>query len=596
MPSRSSTVMHRILPLLALLASASAPAATITVGNGGCQYIGLQFALDALESQPGPHTIKLKTQTIAIPNGLVLDTSNTSYTFIGGHANCSDAQPTPGQLTVLDATGGDAGTAFAINGTSSSTTPTIALRGLVIRGGSPETGPFANPEGGGLEIRGRVLVRLDAGTSVEDNTSGRGGGVYLRGDNASELATLHLLGDAFVGFNAASVSGGGVHCEDHGRIWLDRGQVSGNTTTEDGGGISLRNSCLLDSIVQAPGFAGLVGNTAGAFGGGIYMEGTGTVVLRGTPTMPFWISSNRARAGGGAELWNTAGTTTDVDFTSVVLYDNEAELSGAAITLSGPVALTMAPAAGAATCSYLGVAYGACSAIVGNHHDAGATLSSAVLLNSGSGGGGSLTLDRTLVAGNDAHNVVGAPYETSGIAVTISSSVFAGNTLRAPAFSSPSALVHLNANSVTTPLQIRHTTMTGNTVAGGVGHMLHYRNRPVDLTGAVLHNPGLLGRTQLSTATVTHRGCLVTSDNVFASAEPGYVAITANPQLGAGLVPGPTSPALDRCASAGTPTIDFNGRPRRVDQPGIGNLWGPVDIGAMERPEDDDVIFANGFQ
>lgn len=575
-----------------LAAAVPLHAATITVGNGGCQYIGLQFALDALESQPGPHVIKLRTQTIAIPNGLVLDTHDTDYTFIGGHASCADAQPTPGQVTVLDASGGDDGTAFAVNGHSSSHTPEVAIHGVVIRGGNAETGPFANPEGGGMEIRGRIFVLLDGGTSIEENASGKGGGVYLRGDNANERVTVQLLGDSFIGFNQASASGGGIHCEDHGLIYLDRGQVSGNTSADDGGGIALYNQCGLDALVQAPGFAGLVGNEAGDGGGGIYMQGRATIALRGASSMPFWVSGNAARWGAGAVLWNPDSTRVTANFRSVVIIDNHAELNGGALSVESNVDLVIAPAVSATTCSYLGVGHGACSAIVGNGHGASNNLSSVVSLYSPSDPtrAPTLTMQRTLLSGNEGHNLIGAPLENAGIAVDIVNSVIVGNTLRPPFSTTPSALVHLGTDDADTDLRIRHTTMTGNSVAGGTGHMLHYGFRPVDLTGALMYNPGLLLRTQFSDPIVSHGGCLL-------SHEAGSIApIVADPELDAGLMPGPTSPALDRCSPTGAPSVDFHGRPRSVDQPGIPDPWGRVDIGALERPADSDVIFADGFQ
>lgn len=313
-----------VLVLAGLFVAGHAAARTITVGSTGCQYIGLQYALDDLADEAGPHVIKLRTQTIAIPNGLVLDTTNTSYSFIGGHASCADATPTGSQRTVLDATGGDEGTAFAINGNGNSSRPAVVLSRLTIRGGSSETGIFSNPEGGGLEVRGRVIVQLNDATRVDSNASGKGGGVYLRGASASGLATLFIVGGSRISNNSAISTGGGVHCEEHGEVLHDNGEISFNSA-ERGGGAFVRGSCVYDAQVQAGSFSGITNNLSSLYGGGLLQEGTGPLSLRGAVDVPFWFINNIAATDGGAVfLINSTASRTTALLENVAMLGNRA--------------------------------------------------------------------------------------------------------------------------------------------------------------------------------------------------------------------------------------------------------------------------------
>lgn len=568
-----------------------ARAATITVGNGGCQYIGLQFALDELESQPGPHVIKLKAQTIAVPEGLVLDTANTDYTFNGGYVNCSDASPTAGQRTTLDASGGSDGTAFAINGTSSSATPTIRFRNITITGGNSETGPFANPEGGGMEIRGRVFVALEQQSEVQENSSGRGAGVYLRGDNASERAILQLRDDSLIAFNDASSTGGGVHCEDFGSVLLDGGQISANTSASSGGGVALRNACILDSIVQGGVFTGLVGNQAGGTGGAISKNGSGSLPIRGSANYPFWLLGNSATEGGAISMGASGPTRSGLTLRSVVIKDNLASARlGGALTVLGPVDVLMEPAAGATSCAYLGVGYGACSAVIGNRHTTRITDLGGIIQLGGDIDGGddalspSLIVRRTLLQGNEGRHVLASWYGDAGI--MLEGVAIVGNTLNTYSNTGdfPTAVIQVGRDDGTPPTTtaIRHSTITGNTPDGTGGHLVDHHASPLDLTGTILHNPGTVVRTGDSSGAVSFGGCLITHQAGAFAGSP----IVADPQLAADLTPASTSPALDRCGTSGAPTVDFRGQARVVDQPGIVNGAGALDIGAIERAAD----------
>jgi hypothetical protein len=581
-------------PALVLAAGAcwstAASALTVTVGNGGCQYIGLQFALDELAGQPGPHTVKLKSQSIAIPDGLAVSTASTSYTLIGGHAQCSDANPTPGQRTVLDATGGNDGTAMRIDGTGSSTTPTITLRGVSVRGGNSESGIGANPEGGGLEIRGRVNVRLEDATRIEANTSGRGGGIYLRGDNAGERATLWILGDSRVVGNEATGAGGGIYCAQHGQVLHDHGQVSFNTAGGSGGGAALGDTCRYDAQAQPGSFTGINNNVAD-LGAGLIIGSSLPLSLRGAPDVPFWISGNSAdREGGALVVSGGADSSAPANpalLENVVVQNNTSGgRLGAAIHLIGAVDMTIRARSDSDTCAFFGIGFGACSALVGNRN-LGLDVYGVVHLNDGlTGSAPTLTMRRTLVQNNRGINL----FSVQGAGgFDIEGSLISGNQLRSgpPGSGLPSALLWVfdAPGTVLRPQRLAYSTVVGTTSESSSGMLFDHARAALDVTGSILHAPGLFGRNSTSTGPVTHAGCLLVHDAAGWPTSPAP-PVVGSPGLGSDLTPSMSSPALDQCATAGSPSMDFRGNARAVDQPGTPNRFGPVDLGAIERSAD----------
>lgn len=569
--------------LLLVAATPSARALTVTVGNGGCNYIGLQFALDELASQPGPHLLKLKAQTIAIPDGLTLDTSDTSYELRGGHVNCSDAEPTVGQRTVLDASGGDDGTAFAINRSGTGTPPTITLSRVTVKGGSAETDPFANPEGGGLEVRGFVTVRLNTATRIEDNDSGKGGGVYLKGNGTNRPALLQINGNSRIIGNSALTLGGGIYCDEDGTVYHDHGEVSFNVAGEGGGGAYLQGRCRYDSVVDPGSYTGINNNEA-EYGAGLLVFGTGDVVLRGATNTPFWFLGNTALREGAALYMSRPGSTrTPASLESTVFMDNRTEQgrSGAAMTIAGGIDVVMRPVSGQANCSYFGVGHGACSAVVGN--SAGSlTLGGIVhLVRNEAGASPDMAIENTSFVDNTGRAVLGL---WRGGRFDVVGSLFTGNHVSGDSSVVWPGILSLDfQGEAPTPSRLAFSTVTGNSGSANAAIVAH-EAAPIDLTGSILYNPGLIGRSN-SSGTVTHNGCLLVD------ASASYPTSPVPPRVGDPLLQGDLSLpsdsiALDICASTGAPASDYRGNPRVVDQPGVPNVYGAVDLGAIERPAD----------
>jgi predicted outer membrane repeat protein len=494
-PKASRQLVVFVLFLSIYWVSAPAFAVTVTVGNGGCQYIGLQFALDELASQPGPHVLKLKTQTIAIPNGLVLNTSGTSYTFIGGHSACSDATPTAGQRTVLDAEGGNDGTAIALNSSSSSATPSVIFRGVTVRGGSPEGGIGANPEGGGLEVRGRLLVQLNAATRIEHNETNKGGGVYLRGNNSSERATLHVLGDSEIFFNNADDFGGGIYCDQQGTVLLDHGRISQNGSNR-GGGAYMADTCTFDAQVQAGTRTGFFENFAIESGGALYVVGSNSLSLRGVQSAPFWFDNNLASEGfGGALIHVNQGARTTTTLQNVVWVGNRAGTGASALMLIGAIDATLQQRNGTSNCGFPGIGYGACAAVVGNLVPSGVGyfFGAVHLEKSLAGASPTLTVRNTAFIGNRGRSLFSARGPGR---FDIAGAIIQGNHLTSGTTNNPSTLLWIETEGfdpIPPGLQqrLRFSTVVGTTADGSASTLFDHDVSGLDLTGSIVHSPGL---------------------------------------------------------------------------------------------------------
>jgi hypothetical protein len=223
------------------LPAAGAHAAILHVGaNIGCDYDDLQQAIDdadpgdIIEVAPGTYT--------STDDGFVLEAKDVD--ILGGYGCVSG---TPGGLpTVLTATEGHPVMQIY---SSASGQVRVTLAHLTISGARNTSAR----QGGGLFIGGAGRVDL-ADIRISDNAaSTRGGGLYIRNSSCGsgdDPLAVNLLEGTLVSGNSASV-GGGIAVEG-----------------EDGCPLRLSMTSPETSIAY---------NTA-AFGGGLSLSGTGTVV------------------------------------------------------------------------------------------------------------------------------------------------------------------------------------------------------------------------------------------------------------------------------------------------------------------------------
>jgi predicted outer membrane repeat protein len=207
-------------------------------------------------------------------------------------------------------------------------------------------GNHADDQGGGIHAAESMLTVIDS--TVSNNTSRDGGG----GIDADDDVDLTIAGSTFSG-NSTGPHGGGIELFDGtlsvtdstinrneltdttdfrsgGGIWtglsvvtLTRSTVSGNSSTEFGGGIGFSGGqgsslTLVDSTVS--------GNRATLGGGGIrndaYYGDAPLLVDHST------IAGNTAAQGGGIDAFGLNGFTSSVSLTSSTVAGNRASLGG----------------------------------------------------------------------------------------------------------------------------------------------------------------------------------------------------------------------------------------------------------------------------
>jgi hypothetical protein len=265
----------------------------------------------------------------------------------------------------------------------------------------------ASIEGGGIYNAGRLV--LD-NVGVTENHAPDGGGIANRGDlsvvnswieantaerNGGGIAGGVLLDRSVVRNNSAGAQGGGIHAGDENIVRISDGALEGNFAGQRGGGIfaglgqiDVQNTVLSQNVASSRGGAiaierssnltlngsQLIGNSAGAWGGAIFNEGSAIQI------------DDSTLAG------NVAG---ELPFVPPVLPEAEFASGGAIYNLAGP-------------------------------DSAHLTIRRSTLSNN--------SARRNLLAPEAAHG--GAIYSTSSGAgtarVTISDSILEGNTAGAP--------------------------------------------------------------------------------------------------------------------------------------------------------------------
>ncbi len=136
--------------------------------------------------------------------------------------------------------------------------------------------------GGGILVNAGGELTIQGGTITGNTASELGGGIHNEG-------TTTIKGGTITG-NTAGTYGGAIYSNKTLNIVnMSSGvTLSGNTAQSGGGAICTEGETTLHHVT-------LKGNNGGAYGGGIYMFGTGTVLLQSDCT----ITGNTAQTGGG---------------------------------------------------------------------------------------------------------------------------------------------------------------------------------------------------------------------------------------------------------------------------------------------------------
>ena len=161
-----------------------------------------------------------------------------------------------------------------------------------------------------LKITTEIPVEIK-NLEISGNTSG-GGGLYVEGSNCTVT-----LGEGTKIINNNAGSGGGVRNE--GQLIIDGAEISGNTATDDGGGIYVEYDGKIDMRSGS-----ISNNTAGRSGGGIYFYGSTVTLTGGT------ISGNIANGDGGGAIY--AGCQSTFSMGGSVYIPAGATVAGAPVT------------------------------------------------------------------------------------------------------------------------------------------------------------------------------------------------------------------------------------------------------------------------
>jgi predicted outer membrane repeat protein len=233
-------------------------------------------------------------------DGVIAPIASQNVHFRGGFSDCADT--TASGRTILSGTTSGANGTFSTSGTTGSYT--LILENLELR----DAGNVSR-RGGALRVEDSFTVEL-RNVLITANLAGRGGGVYVDGSDGGSVV---LTSDTSISSNTATVSGGGVFCQNGGVVLMTSGSISSNTAQDtavdplesgNGGGVALYG-CTMIQVGQG-GSRGIRLNTAARHGGGYYLRNGAQLTLDGNSTGPARVESNEAAdTGGGIAINDT---------------------------------------------------------------------------------------------------------------------------------------------------------------------------------------------------------------------------------------------------------------------------------------------------
>ena len=292
MTSRLATRFFLACAALSAFGAASfAHAAVYTVGSdGACTHTGIESAAAAADAHPGADEIHVvgTSNNLGSPDytnqAIAFSVSaNEQLDIIGGFADCSQAAST-GTRTIFDGAGGATQPVFRI---------TVATGGLV------------------------RMTYLTIQHGDEDG-SGKGGGIYFKGDGILEL------NHAVLTRNTAGYGGGAIYIVDNNNlaaVKITRSVFNGNLTPKGGGGAIFNNNSDSPLLIRDSSFQGNLAGTpvSDAQPGGAILNFR-TIAISNTLFM-----NNGASNNGGALANGDAGATQGTPQRSVIHSTSAAE-------------------------------------------------------------------------------------------------------------------------------------------------------------------------------------------------------------------------------------------------------------------------------
>lgn len=570
----------------------SAAAAVYTVGNdadGSCTHAAIQAALDAAASTPEADEVRISK---AVEYSGPLRVERGDVVIAGGYAGCSAISPSG--LSVIRGTTGETFPVLAIDlgPCTAPVPPSMRVEGLELTLGSHQ----------GVYVGGCIDLEL-ARLHIHGNSASYGAGLAISGSGAAN--TRVTLGDAVrIDDNVAVQGGGGIYAYAASlRIDGAGTVVRANRVTAAegfGGGIALFGGdaslpARASLVSSGEGGDGVVSHNAAAQGAGLHAGGHVIVeAYTGDRERPVRFDSNSAAPNGRGGAIRLAGPDAHMLVVEGVIEANLAA-TGAAVALDGGAhflmqALPQSHPADAVAC----VPATACNRISNHIATSGSGRGLVVAASGGAPAAPtSARLASVRIVGNAGDSLFNENCSGSScppLEFEVVNSLIAGNATRnvldAPGVASFECdLCTLTGPSASTQpvfrtaggLSLSRSVIwePGRAVIGGL--VPEYLNA----IALQLHE-----RSAFAPVDFPLESDIRVGDPRFASPMAGDYRPTAD------------SPLLDRTWDSVTIRLDAGGSPRAIDQAGVPDLGGPVDVGAFERgPDDvlDERLYVDGF-
>jgi len=246
--------------------------AVTKTGPGVFQAPSLRSAIQAANANAGGNTINLTvagTYRITLA-GTPGETDNDAgeFAILPGGGNLA-IQNTSGGTAIVD--GNHLNRVFDINPNDTGTQFTVTFKGFTVQNGIAAPGDAAGGSGGGIRDQGPVSLTLTNMVIANNVATADGGGVSM--ENVVSSPWTLTMNNTVVTGNHAGDAGGGVETDGSGKVFINGGTISNNTSVNQGAGI------WLDAILASNGTVGSATVTAGGTG-----YGTAPTVTINDPT------------------------------------------------------------------------------------------------------------------------------------------------------------------------------------------------------------------------------------------------------------------------------------------------------------------------
>ncbi|TDR17516.1 hypothetical protein [Marinicella litoralis] len=567
----------------------------VTIGaDAACDFdstvVGIQAAI-----QSGASEVRIASNG-SYQENIILD--NQSIALRGGFADCADADINLQVFSHFALIDGSALMEPVIYISGADAVQQIRLENLSLEGGTSVFPKF----GGGLSVDLAAVDLQMLRVVIRNNNGPSGAGVNI---NAGAGAITVTGREVVIQDNDSPSIGGGLSCEGPASIVLAGMSLINNNDGNLGGGVYLRNGCVVsmysELFYDALTFvSGIFNNNSASNGGGAYLFNGSELFLfgqrmcdgsscLGSNQVPIHLSGNQsgnsaglAGNGGGFFMAQSANPN---HFYANGLYmtSNSAREDGGGGFIDASSVVVIERRVG--TCW----TPDRCNLIIDNSSGTDTGLGGAFYVD-----GGQLTVSQVYFEENraDVGTAINATGETAQ--VTVEGSIFDDNGDDGNDGFSDFSVVRASLGAEIT---IRHSTLADNSLQGSVFDIGVASDSSLNLLNSIVHDPGsgdLFGPVS-GTLLVN---CILAHES---SSFSGSGVLVADPQffdrLGGNFHLNPISPAIDLCDDiAMLNALDIDTENRGWDDPQNAHGIGAFHDAGADESYVNDIIFIDGFE